>query len=43
MQERQLGRYWLHYGYLRGIALGFNVDRYGWDIHLIKFFIGFVR
>ena len=40
MQERQLGRYWLHYGYLRGIALGFNVDRHGWDIHLIKFFIG---
>ena len=40
MQERRIGKYWLHYGYLRGIAFGFNVDRHGWDIHLIKFFIG---
>jgi hypothetical protein len=40
MQERRIGKYWLHYGRLRGIALGLRIDRFGWDIDLIKFFIG---
>jgi hypothetical protein len=40
MRERKIGKYWIHYGCLNGIGLGFKVDRYGWDIDFIRFFIG---
>jgi len=40
MRERKIGKYWVHCGCLNGIGLGFKVDRYGWDIDFVRFFIG---
>jgi len=40
MRESKIGKYWVHYGYLRGISIGFKIDKYGWDLDLFKFFIG---
>jgi hypothetical protein len=29
-----------HFGYLIGVGLGFQIDRNGWDLDLVKFYIG---
>jgi hypothetical protein len=39
-KENKICKYWIHYGVLSGIGLGIRVDRYGWDIDFIKFYIG---
>ena len=40
MKERQIRKYWVHAGRLSGIGFGFKIDKYGWDIDFIKFYIG---
>jgi hypothetical protein len=31
---------YLHFGKLRGIAIGFKIDKWGFDLDLIKFYVG---
>ena len=32
--------WYFHFGYLIGVGLGFKIDRNGWDLDLVKFYIG---
>ena len=40
MKDFKMKRFWFHWGVLRGVAIGFKIDDYGWDIDLIKIYFG---
>ena len=40
MKEFKMKRFWFHWGLLCGVAIGFKIDDYGWDIDFIKFYFG---
>ena len=39
--ERKIGRHWVHWGFItRSLNLGIQVDKYGFDINLLFFYVG---
>jgi hypothetical protein len=41
MIQKRLGKYWIHAGlYRKGIALGFKIDIYGFDMECLFFYFG---
>jgi len=39
-REKQIGKMWLHFGIIRGLWFGIQIDRYGIELNLGFCFIG---
>ena len=39
--EKQIGKYWFHWGRNSGISLGFDIDKYHVTFNLLFWYVGF--
>jgi hypothetical protein len=37
---REKGNWWIHIGFMRGVALGFSISRWSIELDLVCFYIG---